>query len=230
MVEAVRAPQPVSGHVVEMLGDIGAPTLQQDVAHLTQRLATLTGAQPAFLRVPGVVASPAILEAMLSRDPHAREALLLLDDLDLALLGIGPARWSGRSARRQLLHPGAVRRGRPCGRRRPGLPRFLDADGGPVRTALDDLVVGVTLDQFRARPHPLGGVGRQGQVPDPARRARRRLDRPPRHRRGHGRAPAGGAAAVGISERRAARSARPPPSTGAGPPGRVRPRRRTRCG
>jgi len=150
MVEAVRAPQPVSGHVVEMLGDIGAPTLQQDVAHLTQRLATLTGAQPAFLRLPGVVASPAILEAMLSRDPHAREALRLLDDLDLALLGIGPCEVVGplrpgdnyftQEQFDEAARAGAV--GQVC-------LRFLDADGAPVRTPLDDVVVGVTLDQIR---------------------------------------------------------------------------------
>jgi DNA-binding transcriptional regulator LsrR (DeoR family) len=151
MVEAVRAPQPVSVHVVEMLGDIGAPTLQQDVAHLTQRLATLTGAQPAFLRLPGVVASPAIREALVRQDPHAREALRLLDDLDLAMLGVGPCEvvaplqpgdnYFTQEQFDEAARAGAV--GQIC-------VRFLDADGVPVPTALDDLVVGVTLDQIRA--------------------------------------------------------------------------------
>lgn len=150
MVAAVRAPQPVSGYVVEMLGDIGAPTLQQDVAHLTQRLATLTGAQPAFLRLPGVVASSALREALLQQDPHAREALRLLDDLDLALLGVGPCEVVGplkpgdnyftQEQFDDAARAGAV--GQICS-------RFLDADGRPVPTALDDLVVGVTLDQIR---------------------------------------------------------------------------------
>lgn len=150
MVEALRAAQPVSGHVVEMLGDIGAPTHQQDVAHLTQRLATLTGAQPAFLRLPGVVTSPAILEALLRQDPHAREALRLLDDIDLALLGIGPCKVVGplepgdnyftQEQFDEATCAGAV--GQVC-------LRFLDADGAPVRTPLDELVLGVTLDQIR---------------------------------------------------------------------------------
>ena len=151
MVEAVRAPQAVSEYVVEMLGDIGAPTLQQDVAHLTQRLATLTGAQPAFLRLPGVVFAPAIRAALLQQDPHAREALRLLDDLDMALLGIGPCEVVGplqpgdnyftQEQFDEAARAGAV--GQICA-------RFLDADGAPVRTALDELVVGVTLDQIRA--------------------------------------------------------------------------------
>jgi DNA-binding transcriptional regulator LsrR (DeoR family) len=151
MVEAVRAPQPVSGYVVEMLGDIGAPTLQQDVAHLTQRLATLTGAKPAFLRLPGVVSAPAIRDALLRQDPHAREALRLLDDLDLALLGVGPCEVVGplqpgdnyftQEQFDEAAHAGAV--GQIC-------VRFLDAEGAPVPTSLDELVVGVTLDQIRA--------------------------------------------------------------------------------
>lgn len=150
MVEAMRPLRPLSGRVVEMLGDLGAPTLRQDVAALTQRLATVTGTEPAFLRVPGVVATPAIREELLAHDPHAREVLRLLDTLDLALLGIGPCEvvdplragdnYFTREQFDAAAREGAV--GEIC-------LRFLDADGGPVPTPLDDLVVGVTLDQLR---------------------------------------------------------------------------------
>ena len=136
--------------VVETLGDLGAPTLQQDTAHLTQRLATLTGAQPAFLRLPGVVPDPAIREALVAQDVHARTALRLLDALDVTLVSIGPCEVVAplragdnyftdeqfADARRR----GAV--GQVC-------LRFLDADGEPVRTPLDELVVGVTTEQLR---------------------------------------------------------------------------------
>lgn len=150
MVEVMRPTGPTTGYVVEMLGDLGSPTLQQDVAHMTQRFATLTGAQPAFLRVPGVVTGPAIREALLRQDPHARRAIRLLDSLDLTLLSVGPCEVVGPlrpgdnyftqeqfdDARRA----GAV--GQVC-------LRFLDADGAPVRTALDDLVLGVGVEQLR---------------------------------------------------------------------------------
>lgn len=149
MVEMLRVPQPAPGHIVEMLGDIGEPTLQQDVMHLTQRFATLTGARPAFLRVPGVVASPARRAALLE-DPHVRAALGLLDDLDLALLGIGPCEVVGplrpgdnyftREQFDEAARAGAV--GQIC-------LRFLDASGSVVATPLDDLVVGVTHEQIR---------------------------------------------------------------------------------
>ena len=139
-----------AARVVEMLGDLGAPTLQQDVAHLTQRLASLTGAQPAFLRIPGVVSSPEIREALLLGDPHARETMRLLDSLDLALLSIGPCEvvaplragdnYFTQEQFDEAARAGAV--GQVC-------LRFLDADGAAVHTALDDLVVGVTVEQLR---------------------------------------------------------------------------------
>ena len=148
-VEAMPPLRGVSGHVVEMLGDLGAPSLQQEVAHLTQRLATLTGAQPVFLRVPGVMISP-IREALLRQDPHAQEALRLLDSLDLALLSVGPCEVVGplragdnyftQEQFDEAARAGAV--GQIC-------LRFLDAEGGAVRTSLDDLVVGVTVEQLR---------------------------------------------------------------------------------
>jgi DNA-binding transcriptional regulator LsrR (DeoR family) len=152
-VEAMRPMQTVARRVVEMLGDLGAPTLQQDTAHLTQRLATLTGADPAFLRIPGVVSDPELREALLQADPHARETMRLLDSLDLALLSVGPCEvvaplragdnYFTDEQFDEARRAGAV--GQVC-------LRFLGANGAPVRTPLDDLVVGVTVEQLhRAR-------------------------------------------------------------------------------
>ena len=150
MVEAMRPMQAVAGRIVEMLGDLGAPTLQQDVAHLTQRLAFLTGAEPAFLRIPGVVSDVEIREALLLSSPYARETLRSLDSLDLALLSIGPCdvvpplragdNYFTQEQFDDAERAGAV--GQVC-------LRFLDADGAAVPTPLDDLVLGVTIDQLR---------------------------------------------------------------------------------
>ena len=150
MVSALQPMHVGTERVVETLGDLGAPTLQQDTAHLTQRLATLTGGQPTFLRVPGVVSSRAIREALLAQDAHARAALELLDEVDLTLMSVGPCEVVAplragdnyftdeqlADARRR----GAV--GQVC-------LRFLGEDGEPVATPLDDLVVGVTVEQLR---------------------------------------------------------------------------------
>lgn len=153
MVEAWYALPPIGGHVVEMIGDLGAPTVQQDAAQLTQRFAALSGAQPAFLRVPGVVATPSMREQVLRQDRYARQAMELLDVLDVALLGVGPCEVVGplrpgenyftQDQFDEAARGGAV--GQIC-------LRFLDAGGEPVSTPLDDLTVGVTLGQVRRAP------------------------------------------------------------------------------
>jgi DNA-binding transcriptional regulator LsrR (DeoR family) len=165
MVEALQSVRLVSGHVVEMIGDLGAPTLQQNVANMTQRFATLTGAEPAFLRIPGVVAAPTIRDALLRQDPHATAALRLLDTLDVALVSIGPCEVVGplkpgdnyftQEQFDEAARAGAV--GQVC-------LRFLDVDGNPVRTPLDELVVGVTLEQLRRARTRLAVAGGKDKV------------------------------------------------------------------
>ncbi len=151
MVDALQPTRMRTERVVEMLGDLGPPEVQHDAARSTQRLAALMGGQPVFLRTPGVVPSPEMKGQLLRRDMHARDALAMLDSLDLALVGIGdchidPALRPGdnffteeqfATARDQ----GAV--GEVC-------LHFVDADGRPLGTELHELVIGVTVDQLKA--------------------------------------------------------------------------------
>jgi len=151
MIDALRPVRTGTATVVEMLGDLGPPDLQHEAARSTQRLASLTGAEPVFLRTPGVVPTPQVREALLAHDTYARQALRLLDALDLALTGVGtcdvvpPLRAGNNFFSTAQLHDvvaaGAV--GQIC-------LRFLDARGVPVESPLDDLVTGVTAEQVRA--------------------------------------------------------------------------------
>lgn len=136
-------------HVVEMVGDLGAPALQHEAAASTQRLARLLGAEPVFLRTPGVVSSRAVADALLHQDAFASQALGLLDQLDIALLSIGGCAieeplQAGRNmfSRRQIeevRRAGAV--GEVC-------LRYIDADGRPVDSPLNEVTIGVTMDQL----------------------------------------------------------------------------------
>ena len=89
--ETVRYLQPLphSGvkQVVEMVGDLGPPTLQHLAAQNTQQLATLTGADPLFLRVPGVLPNREVKQIVLEHNRHARAALSKLDHMDFAMTG-----------------------------------------------------------------------------------------------------------------------------------------------
>ena len=140
-----------ASYVVEMLGDVGPPEVQHDAAEVTQQLARVTGAQPRFLRVPGVVNSPEIRRTILENDSFARETLGLLDRIDDALVGIGtcsidPPLRPGDNffTRAQFQHAhelGAVGQVNL---------RFIDPDGNAISSELDDLVIGVSLDQLKA--------------------------------------------------------------------------------
>ncbi|MGD9956217.1 MAG: sugar-binding transcriptional regulator [Candidatus Nanopelagicales bacterium] len=140
-------------HVVEMVGDLGPPHLQHEAARSTQQLASLLGAEPVFLRTPGVVPTAEVARLIVGQDGYAHDALDLLDDLDLALISVGaldpssplePGR--GFFSKQQIAEvrkAGAV--GEVC-------MRYVDADGNAVESSLDDLTIGVTLDQLaRAR-------------------------------------------------------------------------------
>jgi DNA-binding transcriptional regulator LsrR (DeoR family) len=151
MVEALAPMRTQTERVVELLGDLGPPTLQHDAARSTQRFAALTGGQPVFLRTQGVVPSKEVKDLLLAQDPYARQALEMLDELDLALVGIGacevnPALRSGGNfftgdQLEQMRKAGAV--GEVC-------LHFLDAAGKPVDGELDDLMIGISRDQLRS--------------------------------------------------------------------------------
>lgn len=151
MVDDLQPLRPKAKHVVELLGDLGPPLIQHEAARSTQRLAALTSSEPVFLRTPGVVPSAEVRDLLLARDSHAREALRMLDSIDLAFVGIGacevdPALRSGDNfftdeQFEQMRERGAV--GEVC-------LHFIDAEGQPVPNDLDDLVVGVTREQLRA--------------------------------------------------------------------------------
>lgn len=142
-------PRPTVRYVVEMLGDLGSPMLQHLATRATQTMARALGGEPVYLRTPGVHATPELRERAM-QDVHVRRALDLLDDLDLAFVGVGPPAFHSR------LQPGdsyftqdQLAQARTAGAVGQLNQRFLDAAGSVVPTALDDLVVGSTLEQLR---------------------------------------------------------------------------------
>lgn len=152
--------------VVEMLGDLGSPALQHTATRATQAMARALGAAPVFLRTPGVSASPALRAAAL-RDTHVQRALRLLDDLDVALVGVGPAAvHSQLKAGDSYFSPAQLEGLRSAGAAGQLNQRFYDESGRALVTPLDDLVVGVGLEQLaRARRRVVVAGGRDKHEP-----------------------------------------------------------------
>lgn len=146
--------------IVEMLGGVGQPSIQHEATTATETFAKLTGAEPIFLRVPGVVSSPEMKNALLAADTHARRAIEQYETLDIALVGIGAANAESHiqevsnfftpeqfaAARAQ----GAVGEVNLC---------FIDAEGNPVAKQLNDLVIGISLEQLRKVELKIGVSG-----------------------------------------------------------------------
>ena len=147
-------------YVVELLGDVGRTTLQHEAAQATRDLAKLTGAEPRFLRTPGVVPSPKLRKTLLAHDPDARQSLELLDHMQLALVGIGTCEVDPPlAAGENFFTVEQFDRARQLGAVGQINLRFIAADGSPVDSELDDLVVGVTLDQLRRADRVLAVAG-----------------------------------------------------------------------
>lgn len=150
MAQAMSVPsRPADRIVVEMLGDLGSPSHQHAAARATQALARAVGAEPVFLRTPGVVSTVEQRDAALA-DAHVARALQLLERLDLAFVGVGPPDLhSMLETGDRYFTPEQLAEARAAGAVGQLDQRFLDERGEPVETPLDDVVVGVSLRQLR---------------------------------------------------------------------------------
>ncbi len=135
--------------VVEMLGDLGSPRLQHEAALATQQMANALDAEAVFLRTPGVMPNAELLKVALS-DAHTQSALRLLDKVDIAFVGVGPADVHGPlEAGDNFFSAKQLADVRAAGAVGQLHQRFIDAQGVSVKTRLDELVIGITLDQLR---------------------------------------------------------------------------------
>ncbi len=135
--------------VVEMLGDLGSPMLQHEAALATLQMAKAFDAEAVFLRTPGVMPNAELLKVAMS-DVHVQTALRLLDKVDIAFVGLGPADFHGPLEEGDNFFTAEqlakVRKAGAVGQLH---QRFITAEGRPLQTELDQLVVGITLEQLR---------------------------------------------------------------------------------
>ncbi len=155
-----RFPHAKAKAVVELVGGIGEPGLQHEATTATERLAGLIDAQPMFLRVPGVVATTDVKRAILDSDGHARATLAAMDELDIALVGIGNLSFrSERVAEGNFFTQSQFDMVKGKGAVGEVDLRFVDENGKPVASKLDDLVIGVTLEQLKKAERRIGVAG-----------------------------------------------------------------------
>lgn len=93
--------------------------------------------------------SAALRDAALA-DVHIQKALNLLNEVDIVFVGLGPADFHGPLEENDNFFTAEqlaeVRKLGAVGQLH---QRFIDRDGKPVKTPLDDLVIGISLGQLR---------------------------------------------------------------------------------
>ena len=146
--------------VVELMGGVGPPKVQHEATIATDLFARNAGSQPLFLRAPSVVQNPVLAKSIIESDPHASKALKLMDNLDIALLGLGtceivPPMEGGDNFFSEKQFDIARAKG-AVGQLN---LRFFDAVGYPVVTEMDDLVIGISLEQILNTPIRVGVAG-----------------------------------------------------------------------
>jgi DNA-binding transcriptional regulator LsrR (DeoR family) len=149
--------------VVQLVGGLGAASVQTEGNRLLSELAHLIGATAVFVPAPGLVGNKAMRESLLG-DAAMESVAAEWSRLTMALVGIGSLppspllRASGNAVdpanQDKLLAAGAV--GDVC-------QRYFDAAGVLVRSDLDDRVVGIDPDALRRIPRRIGIAGGQSK-------------------------------------------------------------------
>lgn len=164
----VDALHPVTGvrdtKVVQTLGGVGDPSAEGHATHLIRRLAQLLQGEGEFLPAPGVVGSGEA-SRVLREDPFVHRALALFDQVSIALVGIGTVQPSGLLARSgNIFSPEELAGVRALGAVGDISLRFIAADGSPIRTPLDERVIGIELEQLKRVPRSIGVAGGRRKV------------------------------------------------------------------
>lgn len=151
-------------YVVQTLGGMGDPAVQTHATQLTTRLAKLTGAEAHLLSTPGVAQSREAKLVLLS-DAYVRETMALFDKITLGIVGIGAIEPSSLLARSgNVFSPRELAEIDEAGGVGDISLRFFDADGRPIKTQLDDRVIGITLDELSKVDRVIALAGGQSKT------------------------------------------------------------------
>lgn len=159
VVKALQAARRENVTVVQLTGAVGTVNPLIDGPDLTRWLAQSLGAQYKYLHAPMLVESPAT-RTVLMQDRSVREPLALLENMDIALVGIGSliptlagllrAGLVSEAELREIVRHGGV--GEVCG-------YHYNLRGEVMPLALHDRIIGVTLDMLKKASFVIGVGG-----------------------------------------------------------------------
>ncbi len=158
MINAMQRGDACNVHVVQMVGGLGPPEAEEHATGLCRRMAQLLNGKLTLLPAPGLVDNARVKEVLLS-DSYVRNAFQMFSRISVAFLGIGAASPTSWIVRNDVLNAEELAQLRAAGAVGETALRFFDAQGQPVDAALNDRILGITLDELKQIDRVVGMVG-----------------------------------------------------------------------
>jgi DNA-binding transcriptional regulator LsrR (DeoR family) len=150
--------------IVQMTGGIGKPESESYATELCIKMARTLSCKLALLPAPGVVQSKEIREVYLM-DEHVRMAMSLLPSITLAFIGIGSLNSYTISTRDEtILTKDDLNAVIAKGAVGDIALRFIDENGQPVLSEINERIIGIDLDHLRQIPRLVGVAGGANKI------------------------------------------------------------------
>ncbi|MDI2111919.1 sugar-binding transcriptional regulator [Commensalibacter nepenthis] len=145
--------------IIQIQGGIGSPTVQKHATILSSKLAKITHAEQVLLPAQGIIGSTEA-RTILMADPYVQATLDQFKEITMAVVGIGPISLAKLEADSgNILTPKEMNTitqkkavGDIC-------LHFYDHKGRPLQTAIDQRIIGITLEQLQKIPRVIGIAG-----------------------------------------------------------------------
>ncbi|MFZ6028589.1 MAG: sugar-binding transcriptional regulator [Chloroflexota bacterium] len=150
--------------IVQMTGGIGKPESESYATELCQKMARALSCKLVLLPAPGVVQNKQTRQVYLM-DEHVRTAVELLPQITLAFVGIGSLNSYSISVRDEtILTAKDIGEVTASGAVGDIALRFIDANGMPVRSELDERIIGISLERLLKIPRVVGVAGGKDKI------------------------------------------------------------------
>ncbi|CAI3945738.1 DNA-binding transcriptional regulator LsrR [Commensalibacter communis] len=150
--------------IIQIQGGIGSPTVQKHASILSSKLAKITHAEQILLPAQGIIGSTEA-RTILMADPFVQATLEQFKEITMALVGIGPISPeklladSGNILTKAEMNTIAQKKavGDIC-------LHFYNNKGKPLQTAIDQRIIGITLEQLKTIPRVIGIAGGKNKI------------------------------------------------------------------
>lgn len=148
MVDCISPKHTDNTHIIQALGGVGRPEAKAHTTDISRRLSQLLGSRLTLLPAPGIVGSKNAKEVLHS-DRQVKATLNLFSSIDTLYLGIGAIKTNpvlektngeiSEDLYDEVVQSNAV-----------GdiALRFFDIKGNPVKTRLDELTIGISIEEI----------------------------------------------------------------------------------